>query len=179
MTLHRAVDSPVGRIVLMASGGRLTGLRFDSQGARPLVATEDAHGPTSDVLADAALQLEEYFAGNRTRFDLPLARAGTAFEEEVWARVEQIPYGTTVSYGELAMRIGRPGAARAVGRANAHNPLPLFVPCHRVIGASGSLTGYGGGLETKRYVLALESGCTSSSRRAPRAPGSGWYSSGG
>jgi methylated-DNA-[protein]-cysteine S-methyltransferase len=155
--VHRSVDSPVGRIVVVASEGRLTELRFEKTGAPLEAGRKSTEGASMRVLEEATLQLAEYYAGRRTRFDLPLDPGGTEFERTVWARVEQIPYGATVSYGELAIGLGRPGAARAVGRANAHNPLPLFIPCHRVIGASGSLTGYGGGIDAKRFLLALES----------------------
>ena len=103
-------------------------------------------------------QLEEYFAGERTTFDVPLAPEGAPFEREVWRALEEIPYGETVSYGEIARRVGQPTAARAVGTANGRNPIAVIVPCHRVIGANGSLTGYGGGLERKRLLLELERG---------------------
>jgi len=103
-------------------------------------------------------QLEEYFAGKRTTFDVSLAPEGAPFEREVWRALEEIPYGETVSYGEIARRVGQPTAARAVGTANGHNPIAVIVPCHRVIGADGSLTGYGGGLERKRLLLELERG---------------------
>ncbi len=103
-------------------------------------------------------QLEEYFAGERTSFDIPLAPEGAPFEREVWRALEEIPYGETVSYGEIARRVGQPTAARAVGTANGRNPIAVIVPCHRVIGADGSLTGYGGGLERKRLLLELERG---------------------
>jgi len=103
-------------------------------------------------------QLEEYFAGERTIFDIPLAPEGAPFEREVWRALEEIPYGETVSYGEIARRVGQPTAARAVGTANGRNPIAVIVPCHRVIGADGSLTGYGGGLERKRLLLELERG---------------------
>ncbi len=103
-------------------------------------------------------QLEEYFAGDRTTFDIPLAAEGAPFEREVWHALEEIPYGETVSYGEIARRVGQPTAARAVGTANGRNPIAVIVPCHRVIGADGSLTGYGGGLERKRLLLELERG---------------------
>jgi methylated-DNA-[protein]-cysteine S-methyltransferase len=103
-------------------------------------------------------QLGEYFAGERTDFDLRLAASGNAFERRVWRALEEIPYGETVSYGEVARRIGRPDGARAVGLANGRNPISIVVPCHRVIGANGSLTGYGGGIERKRFLLDLEAG---------------------
>src|ERR1019366_4204294 len=105
---------------------------------------------------DIARQIEEFFAGRSTAFDVPLAPEGTAFQQRVWAELRRIPFGETISYAELARRIGRPGAARAVGRANATNPIAVIVPCHRVIGAAGSLTGYDGGLDLKQKLLAWE-----------------------
>ena len=109
------------------------------------------------VLVAAAEQLAAYFAGERTDFDLPLAPTGTPFQQEVWAALREIPYGTTASYGEIAGRLGRTGhGARAVGVANGRNPIPVIVPCHRVVGASGAMTGYGGGMDRKRILLELE-----------------------
>ena len=110
----------------------------------------------SPLLDAAEAQLREYFAGTRRTFDLPLAPRGTAFQQRVWAALRAIPYGETHTYGELAAAIGSPSASRAVGMANHHNPTPIVIPCHRVIGANGTLTGYAGGLETKRRLLALE-----------------------
>jgi methylated-DNA-[protein]-cysteine S-methyltransferase len=107
-----------------------------------------------------AAQLAEYFAGARKTFDLPLATCGSPFQRRVWRALQEIPYGETESYGELARRIGAPSASRAVGRANAVNPIPIIVPCHRVIGAGGTLTGFGGGVERKRYLLDLEAGAS-------------------
>jgi methylated-DNA-[protein]-cysteine S-methyltransferase len=149
-----SVDSPIGELTLASDGEALTGLYMTEQRHRPelpgAVAAEDA------VLAAAGRQLAEYFAGERREFDLPLRAAGTPFQQAVWGALRAIPYGETAGYGELANRLGRPGAARAVGLANGRNPISIVVPCHRVIGAAGSLTGYGGGLERKRYLLALE-----------------------
>lgn len=108
------------------------------------------------LLAEAKKQLSEYFAGERRRFDLPLAPAGTDFQELVWSGLRQIPYGRTLGYGELARNIGRPSSARAVGGANNRNPIAIIIPCHRVVGSDGSLVGYGGGLDKKEYLLALE-----------------------
>jgi methylated-DNA-[protein]-cysteine S-methyltransferase len=119
-------------------------------------------GPGADWVEDAARfeearrQLDEYFAGHRAEFDLPLSPRGTAFQREVWAALQTIPYGEVRSYGQIAAQIGRPGASRAVGLANGRNPISVIVPCHRVIGASGALTGYGGGLPRKRLLLDLE-----------------------
>ena len=120
------------------------------------------------MLAAADRQLAEYFAGQRREFSLALRAAGTPFQRLVWAAVRAVPYARTAGYGEMARRLGSPGAARAVGLANGRNPLAIVVPCHRVIGASGALTGYGGGLERKRYLLALEAAAATG-----RAPGQG------
>ena len=114
-----------------------------------------------EPFADARAQLREYFAAERTEFDLPLAPAGSEFQMQVWRALTEIPYGETASYGEIARRIGAPGEARAVGSANGRNPIAVVVPCHRVIGADGSLTGYGGGLERNRFLLELEAGALS------------------
>ena len=142
----RAKDVTVGALTLTASADAITGVRFGAQGARDASALLDA----------AEAQLHEYFARTRRTFDLPLDPRGTAFELRVWAALCTIPYGETRSYGTIAAAIGSPRAARAVGMANHRNPLPILIPCHRVIGADGSLTGYAGGLETKRRLLALE-----------------------
>src|SRR6185295_10503338 len=115
-------------------------------------------GPDDNLFEDVVAQLNEYFAGTRRQFELPLAPAGTPFQQRVWAALLDIPYGQTISYGELASRIGQKSASRAVGLANGSNPLPIVIPCHRVIGANGKLTGYGGGLPIKERLLALERG---------------------
>jgi len=147
MTARTIIDSPVGELTLAGDGEHLTELHFGRDGEPT---GEDA------VLVAAREQLHAYFAGKRRSFELPLRPAGTDFQREVWAALREIPYAETIDYGELARRIGRPGAARAVGAANGRNPLAIVVPCHRVIGADGSLTGFGGGLETKRALLELE-----------------------
>jgi methylated-DNA-[protein]-cysteine S-methyltransferase len=143
-------DSPVGRLRLECRDGALVALHLNA-GPGP----ERLDDP---VLAAATSQLQEYFAGTRTVFDLPLALHGNAFEQRVWAALQRIPYGETASYGEIALQIGAPGAARAVGVANARNPVAIVVPCHRVIGANGKLVGFGGGLPMKRALLDLEQG---------------------
>ena len=154
---HRVIESPLGPILLSADASdRLTGVTLGPAQDRPSRA-HARHTP-GRVLDDVAVQLGEYFEGRRTRFDVPLAMAGSPFQRQVWAQLQQIPFGSTVNYGRLAAALGRPGAARAVGRANATNPIAIIVPCHRVIGASGQLTGYGGGLEAKRRLLELEAG---------------------
>jgi len=154
------LDSPVGRLLLIAGEEGLTHLMFiDGQG-RPRRAARRPKGDGSPaarrILAEAEKQLREYFAGRRREFDLPLAPRGTGFQQEVWRGLRDIPYGQTESYGELARRLGRPEAVRAVGTANGANPIPIIVPCHRVIGRDRSLTGYGGGLDAKRALLKLE-----------------------
>jgi methylated-DNA-[protein]-cysteine S-methyltransferase len=151
---HTVVDSPVGPLTLVADDGALTGLYMDQQRHRP--AAETFGDRDHEPFAEAAAQLAEYFAGRLTDFDLPLALAGTPFQRQVWDALRAIPYGRTVSYGQLAQRLGRPSAARAVGLANGRNPVGIIVPCHRVVGAGGALTGYGGGLERKRQLLDLE-----------------------
>ena len=145
------VQSPVGDLTLTEENGALTGLYF---GRRSL---EGEEGLTA-LLERASRQLEEYFAGKRKQFDLPLSLRGTEFQRQVWAALRDIPYGETRSYGQIAQAIGRPKAVRAVGMANHRNPISIIVPCHRVVGADGSLTGYGGGLENKKFLLALERG---------------------
>jgi methylated-DNA-[protein]-cysteine S-methyltransferase len=151
MTWTVLPDTPVGPLHLTATGDALTGLRF---GPGPEDGERDGDHP---VLAKVAAELAEYFAGRLRVFTVPLAPAGTAFQRSVWEQLTLIPYGTTVSYGELARRLGSPAASRAVGLANGRNPIAIVVPCHRVIGADGSLTGFGGGMVAKRTLLDLES----------------------
>jgi methylated-DNA-[protein]-cysteine S-methyltransferase len=152
------VNSPVGPLTLVARDGAVVGLYMDEQRHRPAPETfgEPDTGRDGELFADASGQLEQYFDGERTAFDLRLAPDGTAFQRRVWAALQDIPYGQTVSYGQLADRIGQPSASRAVGLANGKNPIGIIVPCHRVVGADGSLTGYGGGIERKNYLLAHE-----------------------
>ncbi|MER5267087.1 methylated-DNA--[protein]-cysteine S-methyltransferase [Actinosynnema sp. NPDC002837] len=153
---HTTVDSPVGPLTLVAHGDVLSGLYMTGQRYRP---ADDAFGPEDpSPFGDVVVQLAEYFAGTRTAFDLPLDPIGTPFQRTVWRALAEIPYGETVTYGELAQRLGRPSAARAVGLANGRNPIGIIVPCHRVVGANGDLTGYGGGLERKRQLLDFEQG---------------------
>lgn len=152
---HMFIDSPVGTLILVATDGVLSGLLMVDQRHRPAAAVFGEHDPTPfPAVID---QLRAYFAGERTTFDLRLAAVGTPFQHAVWAAVRRIPYGQTASYGQIAERIGRPGASRAVGASNGANPIGIIVPCHRVVGANGSLTGYGGGLERKQFLLDLES----------------------
>ncbi|WP_306811710.1 methylated-DNA--[protein]-cysteine S-methyltransferase [Nocardioides daeguensis] len=149
------IESPIGPLRLVEQDGAITAIEFSPfrDGARPLGA-EAADNP---VLVVAARQLAEYFSGDRTEFDLPLAPAGSAWQRSVWAQLLGIGYGETASYGEIAARLGKTNAAsRAVGTANGANPIPIVIPCHRVIGANGTLTGYAGGLERKQVLLELE-----------------------
>jgi methylated-DNA-[protein]-cysteine S-methyltransferase len=149
------LDTPVGRLVLESDGDVLIGIWLPSD---PKRLHDGASGNGDDappVLKDTATQLEEYFAGGRTEFDIAMELDGTAFQREVWAELARIPYGETISYGELARRVGRPKGPRAVGQANGRNPIPIIVPCHRVL-ASNGIGGYGGGLPMKRALLAVE-----------------------
>jgi methylated-DNA-[protein]-cysteine S-methyltransferase len=148
------MDSPVGTLTLVATDGILTGLYMELQRHRPL---EETFGTRDSVpFTEVIRQLEEYFAARRTEFDVPVTLAGSPFQRAVWTALRDIPYGETASYGQLAERIGRPTAARAVGLANGRNPISIIVPCHRVVGATGDLTGYGGGLERKQHLLEFE-----------------------
>lgn len=151
---HHVVDSPVGPLTLVAAGSALVGLYMDRQRHAP--PTEQLGDPDPRGFDEAAAQLAAYFAGELTTFDLDVAPCGTAFQQAVWAELAGVPYGCTVSYGALAGRIGRPAASRAVGAATGRNPLSIVIPCHRVVGASGDLTGYGGGVDRKRYLLTHE-----------------------
>ena len=144
--MHR-VETPIGPLWLATADGGLGSIAFDG----PAAATSD-----DALLREAEEQLSAYFAGELRRFDLPLSPRGTEFQRRVWDAVAAVPYGTTTTYSRLAAAIGSPRATRAVGAANGRNPLAIVVPCHRVIGASGALTGYGGGLQVKRALLALE-----------------------
>ena len=152
---------PVEELVITASDTAITGVYFQNsrRGPAPTHQTgwiEAQEGPAAELLALACQQLEEYFAHKRTTFDLPLEALGSGFEHRVWNALRAIPYGTTTSYGALAKKLGDVHASRAVGLANGKNPIPIIVPCHRVVGAKGELTGFGGGLETKRWLLELE-----------------------
>jgi methylated-DNA-[protein]-cysteine S-methyltransferase len=154
MTAFTHVDSPIGRLLLTTDGAALTGLYMEDH--RHTHGSELTEDGAAGALPAARRQLDEYFDGRRRAFDLPLRLEGTDFQQRVWRELAQIPYGETWSYGQLAARIARPGASRAVGLANGRNPISIVVPCHRVIGADGSLTGYGGGLERKQWLLAHE-----------------------
>ncbi|MFC9701522.1 methylated-DNA--[protein]-cysteine S-methyltransferase [Streptomyces sp. NPDC056943] len=153
---HTVVDSPYEPLTLVAVDGVLSRLHMTGQRHRP---PEETFGePDPRPFGEAIRQLDAYFAGELTEFDLPLHLVGTPFQLRVWEELRRIPYGETRTYGELAEALGNPTASRAVGLANGKNPVGIVVPCHRVVGASGSLTGYGGGLDRKQRLLALESG---------------------
>lgn len=164
--LFRKVPAPVGTLLLTAADLGLTGVYFETHRHGPPASEAllpDAENPgrsAANILAAAAGQLDEYFAGARTAFDLPLAPRGTPFQQRVWQALTGIPFGDTISYAELARRIDVPRAVRAVGGANARNPLSIIVPCHRVVGTDGSLTGFGGGIERKRWLLGHEAAWT-------------------
>lgn len=157
----QVIDSPVGELLAVArADDTLMALTFLDDVDAAEEARRHARAPVrfgwTAGLRAADAELREYFAGRRTRFDLRVDPAGTPFQRTVWMELAKIPYGETLGYAELARRVGRSGAARAVGRANATNPIPIVLPCHRVIGANGDLTGYGGGLERKEFLLRLE-----------------------
>lgn len=156
------IHSPIGPLTLIGTEEALTELRFGI--------TQDGADCPSPLLERAAQELEEYFAGVRRTFTIPLAPAGTAFQTAVWDALLEIPYGTTASYRDVAARIGNPNAAMAVGQANSRNPIPVIIPCHRVVGADGRLTGYAGGLEAKRILLDMEN--RQAPEMLPAAPGS-------
>jgi methylated-DNA-[protein]-cysteine S-methyltransferase len=169
MNMHATIPTPIGDLTAsFDDDGALTAL--DLPGRGPAEATTpgaaDAEG---EAVARVAAQVAEYFAGERTAFDLTLRPTGTLFERRVWDELARIPYGTTTTYAELAVRIGHPGSARAVGRANGRNPIAIVVPCHRVIGSNGSLTGYAGGLELKASLLALEADAAAAATSASPA----------
>jgi methylated-DNA-[protein]-cysteine S-methyltransferase len=152
MTYYKKIKSPVGELTLVATDTHLTSVWFDN---KPSLKNAE-HSKDHPILVSAESQLQEYFQGKRQKFDLPLESSGTEFQEKVWKALRKIPFGQTWSYKKLATTIGNPKACRAVGAANGKNPLSIVVPCHRVIGAQGSLTGFGGGLENKEILLNLE-----------------------
>ncbi len=164
---HTVMDSPVGPLTLVATDGELSGLYMAEQRHRP---SDGSFGqPDAGPFAEATEQLEEYFAGSRTQFDLPLGPVGTEFQQRVWRALLAIPYGQTVAYGQIATQIGSPAASRAVGLANGRNPIGIVVPCHRVVGSTGRLTGYGGGLGRKRFLLDFEREVASGRDRGHRS----------
>lgn len=156
MNAYTIIDSPLGRLLLDTDGVSLTGLYMETPDLPSRAAEGFRRDANAGPLPEATRQLAQYFAGLRQSFDLPLAPPGTEFQRRVWQALLGIPYGATVSYGEQARRIGKPSASRAVGLANGRNPIAIVIPCHRVIGADGGLTGYGGGLPRKRWLLVHE-----------------------
>jgi methylated-DNA-[protein]-cysteine S-methyltransferase len=154
--LYTSFDSPIGELLAVGDGQALHGLYM--QEGRTAISVRRDWELADQAFAEVRAQLAEYFAGERSVFDLPLEMTGSPFQRRVWRALQEIPYGKTTSYGEIARRIGPQADPRAVGQANGSNPIAVIVPCHRVIGADGSLTGYGGGLERKRLLLELEAG---------------------
>ncbi|MDF1489346.1 methylated-DNA--[protein]-cysteine S-methyltransferase [Tessaracoccus caeni] len=152
---HSITDSPVGPLILVEHDGALVGLYLENQRHFPTTSLGER---VDDAMPAAREQLEEYFAGQRRTFDLPLAPVGTTFQQSVWAFLQEIPYGETTTYGALALQLGKPQASRAVGAATGRNRVSIIIPCHRLVGSTGSLTGYAGGVERKQYLLALEQG---------------------
>lgn len=162
-TYYTYIESSIDPILLTSDGAALTGLYMVESKHGPEVGANWIHCDDAAPFAEAKRQLADYFAGALTEFDLPLAPEGTEFQRRVWAELMRIPFGVTISYGELARRIGQPGSARAVGLANGRNPISIVVPCHRVIGANGKLVGYGGGLPRKQALLSLETAASENS----------------
>jgi methylated-DNA-[protein]-cysteine S-methyltransferase len=153
-TTHTTIASPLGELILVIEDAALSGVYFPGHWTRPDPATFGARSERG--LEQVEEQLAEYFAGERTSFELPTSVTGTAFQRQVWDLIDRIPYGQTTTYGQLARELGDPALARKVGQAVGHNPLSVIVPCHRVVGTDGSLTGYAGGLQRKRFLLDLE-----------------------
>ena len=154
--LYTTFDSPIGELLLLGDERGLHGLYM--QEGRTAIAVDPAWERDDEAFGDVRAQLAEYFEGRRTDFDLPLVMTGSPFQQRVWRALQDIPYGETISYGEQARRVGDPATPRNVGATNGRNPISIIVPCHRVVGADGSLTGYGGGLDRKRRLLDLEAG---------------------
>ena len=155
-TYYAYFDSPIQSLLLTSDGASLTGLFMVEQKHGPEIGADWMEDQDAAPFAETKRQLTEYFAGTRREFDVPLLPQGTEFQRKVWTELQNIPYGATLSYGALAQKVGSPNASRAVGLANGRNPISIIVPCHRVVGANGKLTGYGGGLPRKAALLALE-----------------------
>jgi methylated-DNA-[protein]-cysteine S-methyltransferase len=166
MTCYTYVDTPLQPFLLTSDGTSLTGVFMDAQRYGPEIEKDWVCRDDAAPFAEARRQLAAYFDGRLRECDLPLAARGTEFQNSVWDELKKIPYGVTLTYGELARRIGRPNGSRAVGLANGRNPLSIIVPCHRVIGANGKLTGYGGGLPRKAALLAFEAAVRAEGPRA-------------
>ncbi|MFQ5738840.1 MAG: methylated-DNA--[protein]-cysteine S-methyltransferase [Acidobacteriota bacterium] len=166
ITVYTVIDSPLGPLGLARTGLGLSRIRFlkEKNPQPPPSWTRD-----DGAFSDATVQLRDFFSGKLRAFSLPLAPRGTAFQMRVWNQLKAIPYGQTISYGQLAQLVGKPSASRAVGAANGRNPLPIVIPCHRVIGSDGSLTGYGGGVEIKKTLLELEVGVLNGGQPRPSA----------
>lgn len=156
-TYYTRMESPIDPLLLTSDGEALTSLFMMSQRHGPFFSDDWIRDDNAKPFAQVKKQMQAYFAGELTDFDLPLKMIGTDFQKTVWLELQTIPFGTTISYGELAQRVGNPSASRAVGAANGRNPISIIVPCHRVIGSNGKLTGYGGGMERKEWLLAHES----------------------
>jgi len=170
MAVHEKwMESPVGKLRLVAEDGALVGLSMEEQAHAPAFGAADGQG--DPVLDEASRQLAAWFAGERTQFDLPLRARGTPFQLAVWKALREIPFGETRSYGQIADGLGQPKAVRAVGAANGRNPIGIIVPCHRVIGADGTLVGYGGGMERKRWLLGHEREVLARTGSGPSAQG--------
>jgi methylated-DNA-[protein]-cysteine S-methyltransferase len=156
MTLYARFDTPLGTVLATAVAGFITSVNFVDAKYTPPVSADWKEDPEAPPLKACAEQLAQYFAGQRERFDLPLAPQGTEFQKRVWREIAALPFGKTITYAELAARAGSPGSARAAGAATGRNPIGIVVPCHRIVGADGSLTGYAGGLERKTRLLEIE-----------------------
>ncbi len=159
-TYYTTLDTPLKTLTLLSDGTALTGIYLSEHKDATPRGTDWQNRDAATPFAEAKRQLQEYFDGTRTTFDLPLNPSGTDFQRRVWQKLQAIPFGVTISYGELARRIGDPNASRAVGLANGRNPLSIVIPCHRVIGANGKLTGYAGGIERKQWLLKFEAART-------------------
>lgn len=160
MNCYSIIPSPIDDLILVADAAALTGLYFVGCNHIPAASNRWTLNAQHPVLRQAASQLQEYFAGKRTEFSLPLRLAGTAFQQRIWREIALIPYGETINYGDLAKRAGAPQAMRAAGTTTGRNPASIIVPCHRVVGKNGSLCGFAGGLERKRHLLELENSDT-------------------
>lgn len=153
---YKFLDSPVGKLKLVASETGLIAVLWENDKPQRVPLSDLVEDNSQSILLEAERQLKEYFAGERRSFSIPLDMRGTPFQKDVWRALQAIPFGETLSYGQIANQLGKPRASRAVGAANGRNPISIVVPCHRVIGSTGKLTGFAGGLETKAHLLNLE-----------------------